>query len=155
MDFDDGTCSMNSLRYLRVSGGFQLMRYHKAHLPLLSIPHSFELPFTQISLQQHMFPTIARSISKKIGVPPEEDYWRNNDTLYLHIGPAGDFWTGSTIFAAKHLQQDYVRSIALPTNIDIDRLTEVLDDLEKSDQQLIYDHRCIPESILNKCYTDS
>lgn len=33
---------------------------------------------------------------------------------YLHVGPSGDFWTGHEVFAAKHLQPDYVKSVALP-----------------------------------------
>lgn len=33
--------------------------------------------------------------------------------LYLHVGPSGDVWTGDAIFAAKHLQPDYVKSVSL------------------------------------------
>ena len=32
---------------------------------------------------------------------------------YLHIGPSGDSWISYSIFAAKHLQPDYVKSLPL------------------------------------------
>jgi hypothetical protein len=51
--------------------------------------------------------------------------------LYLHVGPSGDCWTGSSIFAAKHLQPDYVKSIPLhPPHYDIcaDTLIEILEE---------------------------
>ena len=70
-----------------------------------------------------------------------------NNELYLHIGPAGDCWTGDSIFAAKHLQPDYVKSILLPPKISTERLLETLeDDLELS--RKIYDQQVIPESLL-------
>ena len=37
---------------------------------------------------------------------------------YFHIAPSGDWWTGPSIFAAKHLQPDYVKSIKLPPDFD-------------------------------------
>ena len=33
--------------------------------------------------------------------------------IYLHVGPSGDSWIGDAIFAAKHNQPGYVKSIAL------------------------------------------
>lgn len=53
------------------------------------------------------------------------------NVLYLHVGPSGDCWTGSSIFAAKHLQPDYVKSIPLhPPHHDIcaDTLIELLEE---------------------------
>jgi len=35
-------------------------------------------------------------------------------SLYLHVSPSGDIWTGAELFAAKHLQPDYVTSILIP-----------------------------------------
>jgi len=37
--------------------------------------------------------------------------------LYLHIAPCGDYWSGHEVFAAKHLQPDYVKSI--PWNLKV------------------------------------
>jgi hypothetical protein len=47
----------------------------------------------------------------------DDDISNNNkkNALYLHIGPSGDCWTGPSLFAAKHLEPGYVRSILLPT----------------------------------------
>jgi hypothetical protein len=51
------------------------------------------------------------------------------DSIYLHIGPSGDFWTGSAIFAAKHLQPGYVKSILLPEGAPpLDEINQMLDD---------------------------
>ena len=41
-----------------------------------------------------------------------------DDQTYLHVAPSGDWWTGPSIFAAKHLQPDYVRSIKIPADFD-------------------------------------
>ncbi|KAL9181726.1 hypothetical protein ACHAXT_012069 [Thalassiosira profunda] len=40
------------------------------------------------------------------------------DKMYMHVSPSGDWWTGSAIFAAKHLQPDYVKSVPLPDGFD-------------------------------------
>ena len=37
--------------------------------------------------------------------------------VYLHIAPCGDYWSGHEVFAAKHLQPDYVKSI--PWNLKV------------------------------------
>ena len=69
--------------------------------------------------------------------------------LYLHVGPSGDCWTGRSIFAAKHLQPDYVRSVKLPTDIDVDILLELIE--EDGTGELagsIYDNERIPEQLL-------
>mmetsp|Transcript_5487 Transcript_5487/g.11213 ORF Transcript_5487/g.11213 Transcript_5487/m.11213 type:complete len:200 (-) Transcript_5487:32-631(-) len=39
-------------------------------------------------------------------------------TSFFHVSPSGDWWTGPSIFAAKHLQPDYVRSIPIPPGFD-------------------------------------
>jgi hypothetical protein len=38
---------------------------------------------------------------------------KKNPPLYLHVGPSGDCWTGHSIFAAKHNQPGYIKSIPL------------------------------------------
>lgn len=80
--------------------------------------------------------------------------------LYLHIGPAGDAWTGTELFAAKHLQPDYVKSILLPP-LHLDEgddaddystaTTEALIHAIEQDTALarqIYDEAQIPPSLL-------
>ena len=47
--------------------------------------------------------------------------------LYLHIAPCGDYWSGHEVFAAKHLQPDYVKSI--PWNLAI-KPEDYLEDYE-------------------------
>ena len=39
------------------------------------------------------------------------------DRLYLHVAPCGDYWTGHEVFAAKHLNPDYVKSIPVPIKV--------------------------------------
>jgi len=74
--------------------------------------------------------------------------------LYLHIGPSGDCWTGASIFAAKHLQPDYVKSIALPDDFSKDdNLVEaLLEAIEKDPavQTQLYDNEQIPLSLLQR-----
>jgi hypothetical protein len=38
--------------------------------------------------------------------------------MFLHISPSGDWWIAQELFAAKHLQDGYVRSIRLPEGFD-------------------------------------
>ena len=75
-------------------------------------------------------------------------------SLFLHIGPSGDCWTGPSIFAAKHLQPDYVRSVALPPNFHdegapVDALLDAIEE-DSTLQHQIYDEERIPESLLEK-----
>lgn len=76
---------------------------------------------------------------------------------YLHVGPSGDCWTGDSIFAAKHLQPNYVKSIPLlmmkEETFCVDTLLEALEDNEDWGRE-IYDTEEIPsklkEFLLNK-----
>ena len=63
-------------------------------------------------------------------------------TKYLHIAPDGDYWVGTTIFAAKHLQPDYIKSIPIPKGFDPEDYFENLLDPEEA------------EEILRKAYDD-
>jgi hypothetical protein len=72
--------------------------------------------------------------------------------LYLHVGPSGDVWTGDSIFAAKHLQPDYVRSVSLEGEAEamIDnegsRLVEILESrLDWTEE--IYDKGSLPTEL--------
>jgi hypothetical protein len=72
--------------------------------------------------------------------------------LYLHVGPAGDCWTGSSIFAAKHLQPDYVKSVVLPNNLSTAVVDAMLDVLESDPAMAheIYDTQILPENLLER-----
>lgn len=54
------------------------------------------------------------------------------DQLYLHVAPDGDYWTSGEIFAAKHLQPDYVKSIAIPYENEMNIL-RIIEGLEHYD----------------------
>jgi len=69
--------------------------------------------------------------------------------IYLHIGPAGDCWTGSNLYAAKHLQPDYVKSIPLSDDVSATALLELIED-DSALCQKIYDMELIPEHVLNE-----
>jgi hypothetical protein len=66
---------------------------------------------------------------------------------FLHVGPSGDCWTGGSIFAAKHLQPDYVKSIPLPSHICAESLLELLEDNQKLAQQ-VYDDEKLPAHLV-------
>ena len=53
------------------------------------------------------------------------------------------------MYAAKHLQPDYVKSIPLPDDVSATALQELIEDDSVLCQQ-IYDTELIPEYILNK-----
>lgn len=81
----------------------------------------------------------------------------NTSTLNLHqnIYVSGDFWIGSSIFAAKHLQPDYVKSIPIPsgkngTYFDVEQYLDDIEDDETKNQLLqeIYDTNRFPTSFL-------
>jgi hypothetical protein len=85
------------------------------------------------------------SSSSQGGSP--EDEITGNDQLYLHVAPCGDWWVGTSLFAAKHLEPDYVKSISLPTDFDPD---EVFTGEEHDEELLkrIYDEGVIPPEII-------
>jgi hypothetical protein len=73
---------------------------------------------------------------------------------YLHIGPSGDVWIGQEMFAAKHLQPGYVKSIVLPSAFNdqedssfSERLIEKIE-CNSDLAQKIYDEEQIPMSLL-------
>lgn len=63
--------------------------------------------------------------------------------MYLHVGPSGDCWAGASIFAAKHLQPDYVRSIVLPPLTCVESLLERLESDPKLAQQIYDDEKVL------------
>jgi hypothetical protein len=86
---------------------------------------------------------------------------QKSKTVFLHVGPSGDCWTGDSIFAAKHLQPDYVRSIPLTDNEMMMALLEDDDDdttdmllalLDENDDwaREIYDTKKFPSELLKR-----
>mmetsp|Transcript_11055 Transcript_11055/g.22898 ORF Transcript_11055/g.22898 Transcript_11055/m.22898 type:complete len:158 (+) Transcript_11055:110-583(+) len=84
----------------------------------------------------------------------------NDNKIYLHVGPSGDSWIGDAIFAAKHNQPGYVKSIALfddsnvgckDTTIGIheDEGSLLIEALEEHPEwaQEIYDTEVFPQSL--------
>jgi len=73
--------------------------------------------------------------------------------LYLHVGPSGDSWIGDAIFAAKHNQPGYVKSIPLTSDnsiaTDTEEANRLVDILEEHPEwaQEIYDTECLPEAL--------
>jgi len=73
--------------------------------------------------------------------------------LYLHVGPSGDSWIGDAIFAAKHNQPGYVKSIPLTSGnsitTDTEEASRLVDILEEHPEwaQEIYDTECLPEAL--------
>jgi hypothetical protein len=69
--------------------------------------------------------------------------------VFLHVGPSGDCWTGSSIYAAKHLQPDYVKSIPIPSHVCIDILLGILEEDTTLAQQ-IYDDGLLPPNLIQE-----
>lgn len=55
-----------------------------------------------------------------------ENLGSGDEDIYLHISPDGDYWISGEIFAAKHLQPEYVRSIPMcqKEKDDFERVTD-------------------------------
>lgn len=71
------------------------------------------------------------------------------DQVYLHVGPSGDCWTGSSLFAAKHLEPEYVTSIPLPPDTCLDTLMEALEEEDNVKlMQQVYDTGVLPPHLL-------
>ena len=62
---------------------------------------------------------------------------------FLHIGPSGDCWAGASIFAAKHLQPDYVKSIMLPPQACVESLLDRLESDPKLAQKVYDDENAL------------
>lgn len=73
----------------------------------------------------------------------------DGDKVYLHVGPAGDCWTGDNIFAAKHLMPDYVKSILLPNDLSTEILLEEIEENPDLGQQA-YDTELLPEALVKR-----
>ena len=91
-----------------------------------------------------------RSTSSTSGVPDVISQTTNDQ--FLHVGPSGDCWTGHSIFAAKHLQPDYVKSVKLPAGTNVEILLDLLEDNDLA--RGIYDSGIVPSGILEQAKED-
>ena len=77
----------------------------------------------------------------------------SGNPMFLHVGPSGDCWTGASIYAAKHLQPDYVKSIPLPPQLCVESLLERLEEDHKLAQH-VYDDGKLPEQLIEEMCAD-
>ena len=91
-----------------------------------------------------------RSTSSTSGVPDGKSQTTNDQ--FLHVGPSGDCWTGHSIFAAKHLQPDYVKSVKLPAGTNVEILLDILEDNDLA--QSHYRKFLLPNEILEQAKED-
>lgn len=127
----------------------------KAVMPLQSLT-TVEIPYLntkEVNYNVLFFSTRTLATEKTPTISTDQK-------IYLHVGPSGDCWIGDAIFAAKHNQPGYVKSIALinedTTNFkrsiienneeEGDLLIEILDEHPEWAQE-IYDNECFPESL--------
>ena len=61
---------------------------------------------------------------------------------FLHVGPSGDWWVGSSLYAAKHNPSDYVRSLPLPVG------TVVAEDVPAAAIHAMYDAEAVDAAYL-------
>ena len=73
------------------------------------------------TIQQNQERFVSSSSTSSNGIPPsttgtsdDTDPTLNDYEYFLHIGPSGDWWVGPALFAAKHLQPNYITSLPLP-----------------------------------------
>ena len=74
------------------------------------------------------------SVGVGVGVGGSSD---KTNQMYLHVAPCGDYWTGHEVFAAKHLNPDYVKSIAFPKDDATFDPEEILEDYEGDLDELL------------------
>merc|ERR1719223_1071400 len=67
---------------------------------------------------------------------------------YLHISPSGDYWVGESLFAAKHLEPDYVKSFPIKGAFDPELNEE--DELTVDEAIKAYDTGNLPDRFRNK-----
>ena len=89
------------------------------------------------SLENHIgkSPRSETETSKTETLNHEEDKGTNQQ-CFLHIGPSGDCWTGPSLFAAKHLQPDYVKSFPIENHPDSNHILEMLQDNPQMAQKM-------------------
>lgn len=111
-------------------------------------------PTRHLKHQDHSFTTTTIDGTSNPPVKPKKK------KIYLHVGPSGDSWIGDAIFAAKHNQPGYVKSIPLcnsdnligkdaTAEINEDMTSLLIDVLDEHPEwaQEIYDTECFPETL--------
>jgi len=133
-----------SLRIMTKQVSSRLVQYH--HI----LPYHYTI--SKMAIELHSFSSITTSTHESTSAKI-----KTNRILYLHVSPDGDFWTGDELFAAKHLEPNYVRSVALPEYLsdknDNDNtetcIKEIFDfnELEKLMRE-VYDTESLPSQFL-------
>ena len=75
----------------------------------------------------------------------------NDKGRFLHLSPSGDVWIGDEMFAAKHLQTGYLRSIHISAKEDSEleeRVEEWCNAAPLSQLQEMYDSGRLPDGVL-------
>jgi len=81
----------------------------------------------------------------------------NTSTRYLHIGPSGDCWTGASMYAAKHLQPDYVKSFILsfPTHTSLLFVCDEIPEMEVLLVEFLEEHNDMAHQLYDEgCFTN-
>jgi len=146
--------TIGSRRWLMLTDQAARRLFINAFMPLESLtPTAISSLNIRESNHRVLFTTTIITRYKTTAVP-------NDKKTYLHVGPSGDSWIGDAIFAAKHNQPGYVKSIALINDDnthykhtiigdDEDKGSRLIDVLEEHPEwaQEIYDTECFPESL--------
>ena len=75
-----------------------------------------------------------------------------SDRLYLHVAPCGDYWTGHEVFAAKHLNPDYVKSIPVPIKMKSEGADVGNIEYEFNPDEILQDYDGDLDQLLKKVY---
>lgn len=91
------------------------------------------------------------TFSRSLSTFSEDRFDEFNKERFLHISPAGDTWIGDKIFAAKHLQSGYIRSIQInELDLEVEEyIEEYCNGLSRADLEAIYDTGKVPDEILD------
>ena len=127
-------------------------------VPRNSVIRMWRLPAAALTASTAASNTTTLRRSRAVRLSFSSDASSNSETttkgatMYLHVGPGGDCWTGHSIFAAKHLQPDYVRSIVIPPGMDPSTVVSVLEEDTPLAQE-IYDTQKLPSDLSDRIKT--
>lgn len=129
----------------------------------LKLPYGFLLYTTSEYSREVASVSVSRSLSidatTTTNINTESLPASKTENLYLHVSPDGDWWTGHEMFAAKHLQPDYVRSIVLPdawlANNDANDVEAYIEEIYDEDEieklmREIYDTGSLPSRVIER-----
>ncbi len=123
----------------------KMMGPQLASLQTISITFTSPKYFSSSSSSSSPLPPSSNSSSPPSPKPPAHD----PSLLFLHVAPGGDWWIAPDLFAAKHLQSGYVRSVPLGQSevLDIDFVNEFVQELSLADILRLYDTGEVPEQL--------